>query len=301
VGTVRRIAILTLAAAGVGVILPGCRRPDPATCLVTGVAVAQGIPDARLEELGIDRDQLRGVALEALGATRGFLVPPADPPRGTARCRAVLALLDARVTRSAGARSVVEVLVSLEVTAGDEEESHREVVPGSEPLGAEPVGRALLRAVRKAAERAAGGAALARAEGAKPDAEVLRDLDSGDARLRDLAVRVLAERRNPAAVPPLLERLKDPDPDVAERAVGALAQLRDPRAVGPLIELTRRREGPFVTQIVRIIGDIGGPEAEAYLETLSAGHPDPEVTRAAAEALRDLRRRGRPAGAPGSR
>ena len=300
-GNVRRIALLALAVAGPGAILPGCRRADPATCLVTGVSVAQGIPDARLEELGVDRDQLRAAGLEALGATRGFLVAPADPPRGTARCRALLALLDARVIRAAGGQPVTEVLVSLEVTAGDEDESHREVVRGSEPVAAEPVGRALLRAVRKAAERGAAGAALARAEGAKPDAEVLRDLDSGDARVRDLAVRVLADRRNPAAVPPLLERLRDPDPDVAERAVGALAQLRDPRAVGPLIELTRRREGPFVTQIVRIIGDIGGPEAEAYLETLSAGHPDPEVTRAATEALRDLRRRARPATGAGTR
>jgi HEAT repeat protein len=143
--------------------------------------------------------------------------------------------------------------------------------------------------------------ALARAESVKPDAEVLRDLDSGDPRLRDLAVRVLADRRNPAAVAPLLQRLQDPDPEVAERAVGALAQLADPRAVGPLIELTRRREGPFVAQIVRIIGDIGGPEAEAYLETLSAGHPDPEVTRAAVEGLRDLRRRQRRPAAPATR
>jgi HEAT repeat protein len=151
-----------------------------------------------------------------------------------------------------------------------------------------------------AATRAAAGLALALAESDKPDPEVIRDLESGDPKLRDLAVQVLAERRNPAALPGLAARLKDPDPEVVERAVGALARLRDPRAVGPLIELTRRREGPFVAQLVRIIGDIGGADAEAYLETLRAGHPDAEVRDAAARALVDLRRRPAAGGAAGS-
>jgi hypothetical protein len=302
VAAVPRRILLALALAGAGAGVSGCSEKGPAACLVTGVSVAQGIPSERMEELGLERNQLRAVGAEVLAATPGFLVPPADPPRRTPRCRAVLALMDARVIRGSGGAATAEVLISMEVTAGESEEAYREVVPGADPVGAgESSSGALLRAVRKAALRASAAVALARAEAAKPDADVLRDLDAGDPRLRDLAVRVLAERRNPAAVPPLLLRLQDPDPEVAERAVGALAQLGDPRAVGPLIELTRRREGPFVAQIVRIIGDIGGPEAEAYLETLSAGHPDPAVTRAASEGLRDLRRRQRRSPEPPTR
>jgi HEAT repeat protein len=110
---------------------------------------------------------------------------------------------------------------------------------------------------------------------------------------------VLADRKNPAAVPGLITRLQDPDPGIADRAVGALAQIGDPRGVGPIIELSRRREGPFVAQMVRAVGDIGGPEAEAYLETMASGHPDPLVAQAAQEALRDARRR-RAAGKAGS-
>lgn len=276
---------------------PGCRR-EPTGCFVTGVSVAQGLPAPRMEELGLDRDQVRRAGIEALAATPGFTTGPAQPARGARRCRADLTILDARLAPGKEG-PVAEVLLSLDVTPGDATDGHREVSRSADALRpGEPPAAAFLRAVRKAASRASAGVALALAEADKPDAEVIRDLDSADARLRDLAVRVLAERRNPAAVPPLLERLRDPDPDVAERAVGALAQVGDPRAVGPLIELTRRREGPFVTQIVRIIGDIGGPEAEAYLETLAAGHPDPEVTRAARESLRDLRRRPPPSAAP---
>jgi HEAT repeat protein len=152
--------------------------------------------------------------------------------------------------------------------------------------------------VDAAAVRAASGLALALTVAEKPDAELLRDLDASDGKLRDLAVQALADRRSPAAVPALVARLKDPDPEVADRAVGALAQIGDPRAVLPLIELTRRREGPFVAQIVRIIGDIGGDEARAYLETVRTGHPDPDVRDAAGKALSDLRRRPRAGDVP---
>jgi hypothetical protein len=51
--------------------------------------------------------------------------------------------------------------------------------------------------------------------------------------------------------------------------------------------------------MVRAVGDIGGDEAEAYLETMSSGHPDPFVAQAARDALRDARRR-RAAGKVGS-
>jgi len=292
----RWLGVGALAALGVAA---AC-RPSAKACYVTGVSVAGGADDGPIDSHGLARDDLRRAALAAFAHTPGFQVPPAEPGSGTPRCRATVALVDVAVQAAPAGR--VEVLLGLGVSRGEEGEEYRETVRYGEAIRpAEDLASALRRAIDGAASRAASALALALGEAAKPTPDVLRDLDSADPRMRDLAVRVLADRRNPAAVPALVQRLSDPDPDVVERAVGALAQIRDPRAVGPLIGLTQRREGSFVTQLVLIIGDIGGPEAEAYLDTLAVGHPDPAVRNAAAESLDAMRRHGaaRPTAPPG--
>lgn len=284
------LALLGLAA-GAG----ACREAPH--CTVVAVAVGPGVPPGQLAELGIGADDLRQAAREALSRTRGFSVADREPPGGGARCRAAVSLLGAQLTRrpvpDAPPESAVtrmEVVLELKVEPL-EGEGFREAERWGEPVRPTdaPVD-SLRRALGGAAAKAAAAVALAFAEAAKPEAEVVRDLDSGDPRVRDYAVRVLAERRSPAAVPGLVARLKDPDPAVVERAVGALAQIRDRRSVIPLIELTYRREGPFVAQLVRIIGDLGGPEAEAFLATLASGYSDAAVKQAAREALAELRR-----------
>jgi hypothetical protein len=293
------LAALALAA------LAGCRSGAPRSAVV-GVSVAEGLPASRLAELGIGPEDLRLAALRSLAALPGFEAPSAEPPRGARLFRATVALLEARLVRrpvaDGPAESAVsrwEVLLDLDLAPPGESSSARDTARWAEAVreGEDPRA-ALRRAIDGAARKAAASLALALAEAEKPDAQVIADLESGDARVRDFAVRVLADRRNPAAVAPLVARLRDPDPDVVDRAVGALAQIRDPRAVEPLIDLTRRREGPYVAQLVRIIGDIGGPEAEAFLQTMAAGHPEPAVRQAAREALAELRRFGRtgPAG-----
>lgn len=282
----------------------GCRKAEP--CAVIGVSLGAGLAAGQMEELGLQGDDLRRAALEALRATGGFAVPEGEPPSSGPRCRATVALLDARLAtrrapdgppESAVTRMEVALEMQVEPVGG---EGFGEAARWGEPIReGEAPAAALRRAVSGAAGKAAGALALGVAETRKPDAEVIRDLDSGDPRLRDYAVRVLADRRNPAAVPRLVARLRDPDPEVVERAVGALGQIRDSRAVVPLIELTYRREPPFVAQLARIIGDIGGPEAEAFLATLASGHADASVRRAAREALADLRRaRGAPGEGP---
>jgi hypothetical protein len=278
---------LLLAAGG----LAGCRSgPEP--CVVTGVTVVQAAGPSRLEPLGLEREDLRRMALAAFGRTVGFAIPSSEPPKGAPRCRGGISLLDARLLTT-GATTQAEVLVRLEVAQGEDGDALFETVRAAETVRPdEAVQSAFRRAIEGGAVRAASVLALGLAEARKPDAAVIQDLESGDPRVRDLAVGVLAERKNAAAVPALIARLQDPDPEVADRAVGALGQIGDPRAVAPIIELSRRREGPFVAQMVRIVGDIGGPEAEAYLETMAAGHPDPLVVAAAREALRDARRRG---------
>jgi hypothetical protein len=286
------------------VVVSACRGTPPR--VVERVTVAEGLSPGRLAALGLDPEDLRRAALEAFAATPGFAVTPPQPPRGAIRCRATVALLEARAVleplpggpaESAVPRAVASV--ELEVAPVGGEEVVREAARWAEPMGVgEESTRALRRAVEGAARKAAGFLAMALAEAAKPDAKVVADLEAGDARLRDYAVRVLADRRNPAAVPALVARLGDSDPEVVERAVGALAQIRDRRAVVPLIELSHRREGPSVAQLARIIGDIGGSEAESFLLTLASGHPEPGVRSAAAEALREIEARRADGGAP---
>jgi hypothetical protein len=269
--------------------MAGCRN-EPAPCVVTGVAVEEGQGPSLLAAVGLDREELRRIGLEAFASAPGFVVPTGEPAKGAPRCRGAIALEDARLTAKGTGRQA-EVIVRLEVDPGESGEPVVDTVRGAESFGpGEPAAGAFRRAIRSSAKRAAGGLALALAEARKPDEAVIRDLESGDPRVRELAVGVLADRKNAAAVPGLIARLQDPDPEIADRAVGALAQIGDPRAVGPLVELSRRREGPFVAQMVRAVGDIGGSEAEAYLETIATGHPDPLVAQAAREALRDARR-----------
>jgi hypothetical protein len=143
-----------------------------------------------------------------------------------------------------------------------------------------------------AIDDAASGIAQHLAASAKSDAALLRDLDVADPATRDHAVRVLAERKNPAAVPALITRLQDPDPYVVERAIGALAEIGDRRAVVPLIDVAHRRGvRGGMDQLVRIVADLGGPVAMAWLDAVAVGHPDEDIRAAAAESLEVLRRR----------
>lgn len=197
-------------------------------------------------------------------------------------------------------REMAEVAVTLEMTStGSQGEIDRLLAEGEarRPTDADD---SLDPAARHVAFDAAVDAAMLEAVLAlrdqidarrKTDQQLLADLESADVRQRDYAIRVLADRRSPAAVPQLIARLEDANPGVARRAAGALIAIGDRRAVGPLIEMTRRRHGEDVGPILYAIASLGGPEAEAYLFTLESGSPDEEVRRAARGAYADLLRR----------
>ena len=107
--------------------------------------------------------------------------------------------------------------------------------------------------------------------------------------MRDCAVNQLAERRNRAAVPALIELLKSDDHHTVMKSLGQLEAMRDQRAVKPLIDLTEKQDPEFVKQVVYVIGSIGGTDAEAFLFTLENGSQDAQVRAAAAEAAAELR------------
>lgn len=130
--------------------------------------------------------------------------------------------------------------------------------------------------------------ALVKAADLSDDA-LVKALDGPDKRLRAYAVKILAGRKNPAAVPPLLEQLKNDDLDVVRGAIGSLVELKDPRAVPALIDASHARDNLFVREVVFALGSIGGDEAEAYLFTMAQGHDEPAIRAAAQQSLDELK------------
>lgn len=276
----RSLTALALAAAF------GCHRLPTGAIAVGSLHVSEANL-AGAPELGISVDKAQAALRWALESTGKFAVRP----RG-ARIR--LEVEHARRTASSSGEQA-EVSVSLEMLP--EGEGERLVAEGvsRRPADAalDPQARAAAfdAALRAAAGEAAQAIAYQVEARRKPDPELVRDLASADPRLRDYAVRVLADRRNPAVVPSLIARLNDESPVIVLRAIGALVAIGDKRAVRPLIELTKKRPAQVVAQILYALGSLGGPEAEAFLFTLESGSPDEEVRRAAAEAFADLRRK----------
>lgn len=130
--------------------------------------------------------------------------------------------------------------------------------------------------------------ALVKAVGQKDD-ELVKALEAKDARVKAFAVKVLADRKNPAAVPALLEQLKADDLDVVRAAIGSLVELKDQRAVPAMIDASHARENLFVREVVFALGAIGGDEAEAYLFTMAQGHDEPAIRAAAQQALDEMK------------
>lgn len=274
-------------------------RPFSRPPVVNSLVVNTGLFKTKLQGAGLQLDDVRREVREALREA-GFAVPQREEPQSAGGYRITVSMVDVRQVHRApldgptGAEeSRSEVLVELRLVSLQTTEVTLRATAGWSELARfdEPAVAALHRAVRNASRRAAVDLLLGVTESAKPDGEIVADLESVDSRVRDQAIQVLAERKNPKAVPALIARLRDPDPALVERAVGALAQIRDPRAVEPLIELSHRREGPFVAQLAWIIGDIGGADAEAYLLTLASGHPEALVRQAAKQALAQSRAR----------
>jgi hypothetical protein len=259
------------------------------------------ISDANLAgnpELGITADAARRELARAIEATGKF----AMRAEGAARIHLEVEAARRLTLATAGGpdRELAYVEVSLEMTApsahGEIEKTLSEGsarVPTGAESGTDPEARlsAFSLALRAALDDASRGLIWQVEARRKSDRDLVRDLTASDARLRDYAVRALADRRNPAVVPQLLNRLTDENPVVALRAVGALVAIGDRRAVDPLIELTRNRPPQMTTQVLYALASLGGPTAEAYLFTLESGAPDDVVRRAAADALGELRRK----------
>ena len=177
-------------------------------------------------ELAIPPQQIRREMTAALERTRHFAV------REGASARVRLDVESAR--RLTGERESADVQLVLELSAASPEgELERTVAEGSgrattaPDAGADAEARiaAFDAALQVALEDAARGLAWQLESRRKTDDELVRDLADPDPRVRDYAVRSLADRRSPAVVPQLIARLEDDNPAVALRAVGALVAI----------------------------------------------------------------------------
>jgi hypothetical protein len=195
--------------------------------------------------------------------------------------------------RDGSAYSFAEVGATLALERrGVESTEHYQVVGLGEvrveAKDAEARRKALREALQRALTQVSEAAGLQMAAADREDAALLQDLQLQDERVREFALRVLADRRNPAAAPLLVRQLQDEDPQVVRQAIGALVEMKARDAVPALIELVKDREIGFVQEVVFAIGEIGGTEAEAYLFTVAQGHDQPDVQAAAQQALDTL-------------
>lgn len=285
-----RYALLAVAAL---LLVAACTRGTPPVH-VSAVRVADGALSGALREAGLDDAAVEAAARAAL-TEAGFRLGSGERPH-RARLDIVGVRLAAPVAFEGGPRAEVTVEIELspaESTAGG---ARRETASASAPLAPSATPReAWLAALGEAVRRAADGLALSFAEERKDVDDLVADLSASDARVRELAIRVLGDRRSRTAVPALLGRLDEEDALLQPRIVAALVQIGDERAVPALIELSRSSDPAHSARLVRFIGDVGGSEAEGYLLTLDSGHPDARIRRAAREALADMRARAKDA------
>lgn len=161
---------------------------------------------------------------------------------------------------------------------------------------------AIQEGVREALDAALGRAirearALIDLEAAK-DEDLVKKLQDSDQAARDAAMRLLAHRKNRAALPALLEKLRTDDLSEIRRAIGLLVELGAPESVNAIVEATRARDATVQREIVFAVSAIGGDDAEAYLDLVASGAEDPLVRASAEQALTELRNRKKPARAP---
>ncbi|MGZ3441816.1 MAG: HEAT repeat domain-containing protein, partial [Polyangia bacterium] len=206
--------------------------------------------------------------------------------------------------------------VELEIGAAEDERAHRGnlralVVARLSPIGGDPgalsfeqtalaeraytpgkPGEPAWQAHADRAVRDCVGGVGARVKLAAGDAgAIVAAIDGPDDDLRDEAMRLAAERKETAAVPALLKRLKSDDLAARDRAIGALAAIGDARAVRPLTEVAKFNDLGDLPKVLDALATIGGPEARSYLEFVASGHDSADIRDLAKEALVHLDRR----------
>ena len=273
-------------------LLGACRSQAPRYPLEEVRLSGDTLTDNAL--LALSPDQVRAQLRKALEATRQFESTDGKSLGQQRPWRVTLELPFTReVLKDDASHTYAEVgaTLVLERFGGPLPERYEVVGLGEIRMDAEtPEGRrkALRESLEAALRQVSEAAVMQLTALERTSPALVQDLQATDPRIREFALRTLAERRHPAAAPLLVEQLKSTDADTVRRAIGALVEMRAPSAVPALIDLARGKELGFLQEIVFALGEIGGSEAEAYLYTVAQGHDQPAIQAAAQQALDTL-------------
>lgn len=244
-----------------------------------------------LDVLGRTQPDVEARVRELLAARRFALVDEPGPVKGPAgRWRLDVAIAAQEPTIGGAAEGRAAVAVSASQRGGAE--------PFLVSERARRKAKSTLVDDIQAAAREALDAALSEAFeqvhatvglGALEEPKLVGKLSSGAAAEQRAALRLLVERRSPAALAPLVAQLSTKDEDELRRTMGQLVELGDPAAAKPLIEAAHHASLGLQRELLFALGSLGGGEAEAYLYMVSQGHEEPALRDAAARALEELR------------
>ncbi|NTX37017.1 HEAT repeat domain-containing protein [Myxococcus sp. CA033] len=275
------------------VLLGACRSQAPSYPVAPVDVSGATVRDNAL--LGLAPEGVATLFTQALRSSRRFELKGEEGPREVRPWRLTLDVPFTReVLKDGDPRSYAEVGANLVLERfGGELPQHYEVVGlGEAPvLEDSPSGRqaAMRTALESVLRQVTDSAVMQLSALDRTDEVLVQELRADDTRVREFALRTLAERQHPAAAPLLIDRLKESsDGDVLRKTIGALVEMKARVAVPALIDLARGRDNGFVQELVFAVGEIGGPEAEAYLYTVAQGHDAPAVQAAAQQALETL-------------
>src|SRR5216684_3697144 len=269
-------------ASALAILLPGlsfgCSRQPARHDIERVEVVVPAVSDG--DALGIRTDRVQSIFLEELKANGHFNFSREN--RATTKVahptKFELELAPVRESSyEARAGDYIEIEASLLLRRREDDgwssyELNQRVQEPVSGVSLEERQAAALRALRSALHETVSMADLQLAAIAKSDRELIKDLNATNLRVRDAAIRVLSDRKNPAVR-------------------GGLVALHDVQAVPPLIELARGKDPSFLREILFALGAIGGEEAQAYLFTVSQGHDDPDIRHVAEQALHELQSR----------
>jgi hypothetical protein len=279
-----------------------CGRPTNAIVdvqVLDRMTVVQGAP------IKIDHRALDAATKEAIKKLPGFVLREAKPGEAEWQLTVEVELTGEREARDPDAGTLIEGQVHRAVGVAV---TLVEIKPAEEKSAGSPKTRYEMEALVErdvskattydalAAEAVNDGIESIRAgfelQGASDD-KIVESMKSKNHGTRARAIIIAGERKLKAAVPVLMDIVKNEEEDQGAvlKAIGALVAIGDDRAVGALIDAGRRRTTAYLNQILFAVAALGGKEAEAYLFTVSTGHTDPEIRKNANDALEELQRR----------
>lgn len=106
-----------------------------------------------------------------------------------------------------------------------------------------------------------------------------------------LAIQVLGSRREKSATKLLSKLLLNSKEPVNMAALGALTLIADPSAIDAVTTFAEKKPNYIRKQAILAAREMGGEKAAAWLFTMSTGYDDPDVQKAAEDALNDVESR----------